>query len=201
MAPWVAITISCLAFFFSFYQYWRANLSPYSLLIIPPAVTQVNDELPSLIIDIALTNNGGDNVVLTDLAIRGFSASKQVPVILHAQKTLNRESKYSALPLDSTETKSSVFLPVLLKNKESTALRLYCAPFASELPLSEAAVLSIDNISIDLSVNGEYKPSVFMLSYPDYQDKFKGKGIIEIPKTGFSPRWYREEKPVRLRAS
>jgi hypothetical protein len=67
--------------------------------------------------------------------------------------------------------------------------------------LKESDVLSIDGLAIDLWLNGERKVGVFVVGYQDYHDKFKGNGLLEVPKTGFAPRWYREENPVQIQAS
>ena len=67
------------------------------------------------------------------------------------------------------------------------AFDIYCTPFVSELPLSEAAVLAIDGLILDLWINGEEKPAVFKLGYPDYSDKFKGGHIyqkMDLPRGG-----------------
>jgi hypothetical protein len=200
MTAWLALVISFLALGFSVFQYWRSSLSPYSLVVMPPAISQANDQLPSLIVHLALTNTGGHEAVLTDLIVRGVSKGKEVPIILHAQKLLDNKSKYSALPL-SDDRLYSVFLPVLIRHDESVYLDVYCAPFTDKLPLSESAVLAIDGLIIDLSINGEEQLAVFKLGYPDYHDKFKGNGTIEIPKAGFGPRWYRDNSPVRIQGT
>jgi len=197
MTSWLALVVSLLALGFSFFQYWRSSLSPYSLIVMPPAISQANDDLPSLIVHLALTNTGGHEAVFTDLVVRGVSKGKEVPIVLHAQKILDSKAKYSALPL-TEDRLFTVFLPVLIRHDESAYLDVYCAPFADKLPLSESAVLAIDGLVFDLWINGEEKAAVFKLGYPDYRDKFKGNGIIEIPKSGFAPRWYRETAPVRI---
>jgi hypothetical protein len=184
MASWLAIVISLLAFGFSFYQYWRSSLSPYSLVVMPPAITQANDELPSLIIHLAMANVGGHEAVLTDMVIRGISKGKAVPITLRPQKLLDNRAKYSSLPL-SDDRLYSVFLPVLIRHDESVNLDIYCTP------------LAIDSLTFDFWINGEEKPAVFTLGYADYGDKFKG-GHFLIPKNGFAPRWYRDVKPVRI---
>jgi hypothetical protein len=200
MVPWFALIVSLCALGFSFFQYWNTSLSPYSLLVMPPAISQANDGLPSLVIHLALTNAGGRQAVLTDLVVRGASKGKEVPIILHAQKILDNKMKYSSLPL-SDDRAYSVFLPILIRHDESLNLDIYCTPFANQLPLSEASVLAIDGLILDFWINGEEKRAVFMLGYPDYGDKFKGGGRFEIPKDGFSPRWYRNEKPVRIQST
>jgi hypothetical protein len=169
-------------------------------MIVPPAITQANDELPSLIIHLSVTNLGGQAAILTDLVVRGLSKGREVPIVLHAQKLLDNRAKLSTLPLNEDRS-YSVFLPVLIKHDESVALDVYCAPFQSALPLSEAAVLSIDALRLDVWVNGLEKKAAFNLSYPDYRDKFKGNATLHIPKEGFAPRWYRDAKPTEIRAS
>src|SRR5207248_169166 len=74
-----------------------------------------------------------------------------------------------------------------------------CTPWQSDLPrLSEAAILRTNEIQLDLVVNGKLRPSVFVLGYDDYHDKFKGNGILDIPAKGFAPRWYPTESAVVL---
>jgi len=165
-----------------------------------PAISQANDALPSLIIHLAVTNVGGQAAILTNLVVHGMSKGRKVSLTLHAQKILDNKTKYASLPLND-ERLSSVFLPILVQNKEAAVVDLYCAPYASQLPLKESDVLSIDELKIDIWLNGERKPQVFVLGYQDYHDKFKGNGILEIPKTGFSPRWYHDVNPVQIRGS
>lgn len=163
-----------------------------------PAVTQVNDKLPSLIVDMVLSNVGAHHAVISDVVIHLRSNGKDTGIALHAQNILNRDVPLGALPLVSSETLSAVFLPILVTRNETKAFRICCTLWQSDLPFSEAAILQTNQIQLDLFVNGKLRSSVFVLGYNDYRDKFKGNGIVEIPDKGFAPRWYPEKSAVVL---
>jgi len=197
LTEWIAAAFAAISVVISAYVFWRTELGPYRILIPPPAVTQANDELPSIIIDVALCNMGAKPALLTDLTVRGLTKTSEA-VILHAQKLLRRESRISNLPIDQ-DTMQSVFLPVLLRRNESAMLRVYCAPFADEVPLQERAICEIEALAVDVWVNGKERKNVFLFPYPDYCSKFKGGGVLEIPPAGFAPRWYRRYEAVKIR--
>lgn len=203
MVDWLALIVAIIALGLTLFQYWRTDISPFSLTVMPPVVTQVNDSYPSLIVDLAISNSGGQEAVLSDVTIHLLTYSENSGISLHVQSVLNRESPYGSLhPLDAEKTFSSNFLPVLIKGKETVLLRLLCAPYMSELAvLKEKNVLSTNGIAIDLCVNGITRQNVFILGYRDFCEKFKGDGIVEIPEGGFTPRWYREEKPVTIKGT
>jgi hypothetical protein len=197
-APWIALFVSLAALLLSAVQYWRTEWSPFRLIVMPPVVTQVNDELPSLIIDMVLSNNGAHQAVISDLIIHLLSNGNDTGIALHAQNILNRDTPLGTLPLVSNQTSSAVFLPILVGRNETKAFRICCTPWQSELPLSEISILQTNQIKIDLLVNGKLRPGVFVLGYTDYRDKFKGNGIVDIPPKGWPPRWYTTESAVVL---
>jgi hypothetical protein len=200
VATWIATVVAFLALALSILQWRRNEWSPYRLVVMPPAITQTNDALPSLILDVAAVNRGGHDAVVSDIVVRLRSGGKDTGGTLHAQQTLSRESRIGGLPLDPERTTSCVFLPVLFRRNEPQALKLYCAPFSNDLQRAYDALLSIDEIQIDFWVNGEEKSAAFRLPYLDYRDKFKGGDRVEIPKSGgFQPRWFRTVTEVHLR--
>lgn len=202
-APWIALGVSILALLVSGYQYWRAEWSPFSLTVMPPAITQTNDASPSLVVDMVVWNGGARSAIISDLTIHLRSNGKDTGIALHAQKILNREAPLGTLTLDLEKTIASVFLPILVGRKEAMAFRLYCAPYESDsqesaLSKLETSIRQTNQIQLDLSVNGKIRPGVFLFTYLDFREKFKGE-IIDIPKQPFAPRWYRTEPPVVIR--
>jgi hypothetical protein len=138
--PWLALGLSSASFIFSVILAWRSTLSPYSLLVMPPAFTQANDDGPSIIVHLAVTNRGARAAVLNDIVLRTLVQGKPTPVTLHAQRIMEAKMKFSSLPL-SEDRGYSVFLPILVRRDEWVNVDLYCAPFEHQFPLNEETVL------------------------------------------------------------
>lgn len=197
MAEWIALVVSVVALVFASVTFWRTEIKPYTFIIPPPVVTQVNDGLASLILDLAFQNDGGIFTLVTDIRIRCLSKGKVLPVVLHAQKTLERMSKLSSLSLSNETTVASVFLPFAINRAETAEKRIYLAPYESELPILEAHIIEVDTLVFDVFLDGTWK-NLYAMPYTDFQSKFKGQGIIEIPEEGFAPRWYPEQTPIKV---
>jgi len=196
VAPWIALGVSVVALLLSAYQYWRTEVAPARLTVMPPAITQANDEVASLIVDMVVMNEGSRPTVISDVTLRLYSEAGETGIALHAQKSLSREGPFSAVPLDAKKTTAALFLPILVRRMETQAFRLYCAPWASELPLDYRSLLGTIGIKIDLVINRKSHLGVFTVGYEDFRDKFRDGGTLVIPEEGFAPRWYLDLPPV-----
>jgi hypothetical protein len=198
IATWFASVIALLALVLTLLQWWRNEWSRNDLAVMPPAVTQFNDTVPSLIVDVAFVNRGGRDAVLADVIVRLFSGGKDTGLALHAQHILPRESPMNGLALENA-TNWSVFLPVLCARNEPQALRLYCAPFAGNQSLKTLAETArrVDELQIECRIGGTVPKIAFRFPYLDFREKFTGE-LIEIPPKGFAPRWFRDEREVHL---
>ena len=188
LATWFTSIVALLALALTVVQWWRNESSRYRLIVMPPAITQTNEQWPSLIFDLAAVNTGGRDAILFDVIVGLRANSKDTGITLHAQRILSH-SLLGGLPLDPGRTEGAVFLPILFRRNEQQILRLLCAPFEGP-PLSLDAIQATDQLEINLRVNGE-KRTVFSFPYVDYREKYQGK-FLNIPQGGFSTRWFRD---------
>jgi len=66
---WIfSIILSCLALLVSAFTLWQSYLSPYRLIVSSPALRQVNDPYPSLILYIPFFNDGSRYAIISDAA-------------------------------------------------------------------------------------------------------------------------------------
>jgi hypothetical protein len=80
MTSWVAAIIALLSLVVSVYTLWRTHLASASLVVMPPAISQANDGLPSLIVDLSILNDGAKPSVLSDLGVRLLTSRRRMAV-------------------------------------------------------------------------------------------------------------------------
>jgi hypothetical protein len=196
----VALLISVFSLLVSAITLWLSRLLPYQLLILPPAISQVNDEAPSLLMDLSINNFGAKEAVISDIVVHLFCDSEKLQLTLSVQHIVERFGKTDAFGMLQKDTKRSLFVPLVVKGHDMLAERLYLAPFASPEKWSLDEILRTNKIQIDLQVNGSWKQAVFVLQYSDFSDKFTSTHLV-VPEKGYAPRWYRDLPPVMVDGS
>ena len=189
----VTITLAVLAFLISFATYYQTHTTPYHLTMSPPSITQTNDGLASLVVDITAYNSGARPATIEDMRIRTSSGGKTQKLTLHVQAELSRQQPIGTLNLDNEQTQRSVFVPQVVRPDDVLQARLGFWPWKSELPLSFEEVLATDTLVIDVQINGKWHNATFTLPYPDFREKFKPEGVIDVPERGYAPRWFRDQ--------
>ena len=189
----ITIVLAALAFVISLATYYQSRATPYNLSISPPAITQANDDATSLIVDIMAYNSGARPATIENIRIRTSAMGEVQELTLYVQDELNRQQQLGTLNLDNERTQRSVFLPQVVRPNDVLQTRLHFKPWQADLPVSFAEVLATDMLFVDIQINGKWHNQIFELPYPDFRDKFKPEGVVNVPKDGYAPRWFLDE--------
>jgi len=197
----LAFYVSLAALIVSIFTLWLTYATPFSLQISAPAITQVDDGWPSLLIDFAFYNSGARIANVTSVRIRTFRDSEALSTVLYAQHYVDRFRKVQQMGNKSAaERLMATFVSTVVKGNEVVEVKYYAAPYLNGQKMNLQDVMSMDGLSIDFLVNGKWRNSVFNIKYLGFREKFKGAEFV-IPEQGFAPTWYREIEPVVISGS
>ncbi|MEQ8637423.1 hypothetical protein [Gimesia maris] len=186
-----ATILSVLAIVISLTTLYLSNGAPYSLLIPPPSISQTNDELPSLLVDLTIYNSGSRSAIINEMRIRTANDGKEQKLVLHAQAELNRQQQIGTINLDNKETKRATFVAQVIRPNDIFHARFHFMPYQSALPVDINEVWGADTLLVDAKINGQWHKAIFELPYRDFNDKFKKDSVV-VPEQGYAPRWFHD---------
>jgi hypothetical protein len=195
----VSLFIAIISITIALFTFWRSHLSPYNISISPPAITQVNDTIISLMVDFSFYNSGARPAIISDVMVRTFCNSDLLSIVLQAQGMVDRFAEAGNLQFEKGKTKMAVFVPIVMKGGETKAKRVYLATFLNTTPWPYAELLRINRIEFDFQVNNEWRRAIFRLGYDGFKEKFKEDNRIHVPEGGYTPIWYRANMPERVK--
>ena len=118
VATIIAVLFSFFAFGFSIYALWVVRVSPYRLIVYPPALSYLNRKEASLVLDMTFFNPGRVRVALLDMEItpmrRGLQVSGSFRPCAYSQTSFPQSGHTSRHSIISR------FTPFLI-NKQETA--------------------------------------------------------------------------------
>ncbi len=198
----LSTAISIVALLVSLITYYKTSAAPYEITINPPAITQTNTKVPSLILDLSAINSGASPVIIDDWKIRTSGAGKPLSVVLHVQLELGRHQKIGTLNLDKEHTQSAIFSPQQIRANDLLQTRMEFLPFASELnKLDNRDFRKIDTLHIDVRLNGRWHRNIFTLAYSGYKEKYISDEVLEVPELAFPPTYFRSTEPYKASGS
>lgn len=198
VATIIAILFSFFAFGFSIYALWVVRVSPYRLLVYPPAVSYLNRKEASLVLDMTFFNPGRVRVALLDM---------EVMLMRHGQKVSNslkpRAYHQTLFPKTSNQDRHSIisrFTPFLINQQETVTKTVYFA-VPTESEAAEWGDEEIDCIRIAFKVNSRWNKKTFNLDYAQFQAFQKEKENSALLKMPFAPSFFPDAEAVHLRGS
>jgi len=198
VATIIAILFSFFAFAFSIYTLWVVRVSPYRLLVYPPAVSYLNRREGSLVLDMTFFNPGRVRVALLDMDIMLMRHGRQVSVNLRP-----RAHHQTLFPQSGSTDRHSIisrFTPFLINREETVTRTVYFAttmdPKAADLSEEE-----IDSIRIAFKVNSRWNKRTFSLDYAQFQAFQKERESSALLKIPFAPSFFPDAQPLHLRGS
>ena len=198
VATIIAVLLSILAFGFSIYTLWVVRVSPYRLLVYPPAVSYLNRKEASLVLDMTFFNPGRVRVALLDM---------EVTLMRHGQQVLGslrpRAYHQTLFPQSGNNDRHSIisrFTPFLIKKQETVTRTVYFAS-PTESDAVEWSDEEIDCIRIAFKVNNRWNKKTFSLDYAQFQEFQKERENSALLKIPFAPSFFPDAQPLHLRGS
>ena len=198
VATIIAVLLSILAFGFSIYTLWVVRVSPYRLLVYPPAVSYLNRKEASLVLDMTFFNPGRVRVALLDMEVTLMRQGRQVLGSLRP-----RAYHQTLFPQSGNNDRHSIisrFTPFLIKKQETMTKTVYFA-IPTEADAVEWSDEEIDCIRIAFKVNNRWNKKTFSLDYAQFQEFQKERENSALLKIPFAPSFFPDAQPLQLRGS
>ena len=125
VATTIAVLFSLFAFGFSIYTLWVVRVSPYRLLVYPPALSYLNRQEASLVLDMTFFNPGRARVALLDMEVMLLHDGQQVSGSLKP-----RAYHQTLFPQNGHADRHSIisrFTPFLINKQETVTKTVYFA--------------------------------------------------------------------------
>jgi hypothetical protein len=197
VATTIAVLFSLFAFGFSIYTLWVVRVSPYRLLVYPPALSYLNRKEASLVLDMTFFNPGRVRVALLDMEIMLMRHGRQVSGSLRP-----RAYHQTLFPQSSNTERHSLisrFTPFLINREETLTKTVYFAP--TEPKAGDWSDQEIDCIRIGFKVNSRWNKKTFSLDYAQFQAFQKERENSSLLKIPFAPSFFPDAQPLHLRGS
>jgi len=197
VATTIAVLFSLFAFGFSIYTLWVVRVSPYRLLVYPPALSYLNRKEASLVLDMTFFNPGRVRVALLDMEIMLMRHGRQVSGSLRP-----RAYHQTLFPQSSNTERHSLisrFTPFLINREETLTKTVYFAP--TESKAGDWNDQEIDCIRIGFKVNSRWNKKTFSLDYAQFQAFQKERENSSLLKIPFAPSFFPDAQPLHLRGS
>ena len=197
VATTIAVLFSLFAFGFSIYTLWVVRVSPYRLLVYPPAVSYLNRKEASLVLDMTFFNPGRVRVALLDMEVTLMRHGRQVSGSLRP-----RAYHQTLFPQSSNTERHSLisrFTPFLINREETLTKTVYFAP--TESKAGDWNHQEIDCIRIGFKVNSRWNKKTFSLDYAQFQAFQKERENSSLLKIPFAPSFFPDAQPLHLRGS
>jgi hypothetical protein len=198
VATIIAVLFSLFAFGFSIYTLWVVRVSPYRLLVYPPALSYLNRREASLVLDMTFFNPGRVRVALLDMEVMLMRHGRQVSGSLRP-----RAYHQTLFPQSGNTDRHSIisrFTPFLINKQETVTKTVYFAvPIESKA--GDWSEEEIDSIRIAFKVNSRWNKRTCSLDYTQFQAFQKERENSTLLKVPFAPSFFPDAQPLHLRGS
>ena len=200
-ADWIAIILSALALGVSLYTLWVVRVSPFQLLVEPPAVSLLNRVDSSLALDLTFFNPGRTPAAILDMEItlcdtKGKAVSAPLkPRALH-------QTQYPLGGLTPGSFVISHFSTFTVKKGETVNKTAYFALSERDLISRLRPNLSqIDTVRIAFKVNNRWNKRCFTWSYSEFEEYVQQRRESSLMELALPPRFFPDVKPLFLHGS
>jgi hypothetical protein len=198
---WIAIILSGVALGLSLYTLWVVRVSPFQLLVEPPAISLLNRVESSLALDLTFFNPGRTPAAILDMEItlcdtNGRAVSPPLkPRALH-------QTQYPFGGLTPGSFVISHFTSFTVKKGETVNKTVYFA--LSERNLTgklwqDSSI--IDTVRIAFKVNNRWNKRCFTCNYSEFNDYVQQRRTSSLMDLALPPRFFPDVKPLFLRGS
>src|SRR5262245_1030676 len=188
----IAVFFSLFAFAFSIYTLWVVRVSPYRLLVYPPALSYLNRKEASLVLDMTFFNPGRVRVALLDMEVMLMRKGRQVSGSLRP-----RAYHQTLFPQNGNNDRHSIisrFTPFLINQQETVTKTVYFA-IPADSKTVDWSDEEIDCIQIAFKVNSRWNKRTFTLDYAQFQAFQKEKENSKLLKVPFASSFFPDAQP------
>jgi hypothetical protein len=199
MIDYIAIVLSVFSFAISLYTLWAVRVSPFRLIVYPPAVALLNRAESSLVLDLTFFNHGKTPAVILDMEVthrdpEGKIVSRPLkPKAFHQTPLLHEGFKNAPWLI-------SHFSPFMIKKDETVNKTVYFAPSGEPFDALQTGASVIDTFRVAFNVNNRWNRKSFTLNYSDFNE-YQQQQESSLIKPPFAPRFFPDVKPLYLHGS
>jgi hypothetical protein len=196
----LAIALSVIALGVSLYTLWVVRVSPFRLLIEPPAISFLNRSESSLGLDMSFLNQGRTPAAILDIEIT-LCDRLGIPVMSPLKPRAFHQTPNATDGLSQRSPFISHFTPIVVHKGEVINRTIYFAP--SEIPLMgkvQQNQASIETVRIAFNVNTRWNKQCFTWSYSEF-DRYLEQRQQLSALMPFPSRFFPDVKPLHLRGS
>jgi len=199
MIDYIAIVLSAFSFAISLYTLWAVRVSPFRLIVYPPAVALLNRAESSLVLDLTFFNHGKTSAVILDMEVslrdpEGKIVSRPLkPKAFHQTPLLHEGFKNAPWLI-------SHFSPFMIKKDETVNKTVYFAPSGEAFDALQTGASVIDTFRVAFNVNHRWNRKSFTLNYSDFNE-YQQQQESSLIKPPFAPRFFPDVKPLYLHGS
>jgi hypothetical protein len=196
-----ALVFSAFAFGFSLYTLWVVRVSPYRLLVYPPALSYLNRKESSLVLDLTFFNPGRVRVAILDLEITLWSKTQRA-IVGRLRPQAFHQTLFPQGNLAERHSLISRFTPFLIDQQETVSKTVYFAAANKELgPALSLPADDLDRVCIAFRVNNRWNKKTFSLDYAELQVYEREREKASPMKLPFAPSFFADVRPLDLRGS
>jgi len=200
IADHLAIALSVIAVGVSLYTLWMVRVSPFKLLIEPPAIAFLNRAESSLGLDMTFLNQGRTPAAILDIEIT-LCDRLGIPVMPPLKPRAFHQTQNALVGLSQRSPFISHFTPIVVHKGEVINRTIYFAP--SEIPAManlQQNHTAIDTVRIAFNVNTRWNKKCFTWNYSEFDEYLQQRQQLSalVP---FPPRFFPDVKPLFLRGS
>jgi hypothetical protein len=195
-----AVLFSLFAFGFSLYTLWAVRVSPYRLIVYPPALSYLNRRESSLIFDLTLFNPGRVRVAMLDMEITLWSKNQQA-ITLRLKPQAYHQTPLPQGNLVEQHSVISRFTPFMINQQETVSKTVYFSGSEKSSGTGVNFDEDLHRICIAFKVNNRWNKKTFSLNYDELQTYQRDKDNSSLLKLPFTPSFFPDVESLRLRGS
>jgi hypothetical protein len=196
----IAIAFSIGAFGFSLYTLWVVRVSPYRLMVYPPALSYLNRKESSLVLDMTFYNAGRVRVAVLDMEITLWARGQQVMAGCLKPRAFH-QTLFPQATLATWHSVIARFTPFLINKDETVSKTVYFCATPREATAPEWRDSDIESIRIAFKINNRWSRKTFSLDYAELQAFQREKQNIALISPPFATSFLPQADPLNLRGS
>jgi hypothetical protein len=201
LANIIAILLSMVAFAFSMYTLWVVRVSPFKLVVYPPAVSCVNPQESALILDLTFHNPGRVRAAVLDIDASLLRKDDSIPF----QRLQPQAFHCTFFPTGDLKAPQSVisrFTAITIDPGKTVSKTVYFSPRVGEYnQAAQSSVAEWEIIRVSFKVNGNWSKRIFRIKrseFDGYQTAQAKKSPLRLP---FVSSFYPDVQPLHLRGT
>jgi hypothetical protein len=198
IATVAALIFSAFAFGFSLYTLWVVRVSPYRLLVYPPALSYLNCKESSLALDLTFFNPGRVRVAILDMEITLWSKAQRA-IVGRLKPQAYHQTLFPQGNVAERHSLISRFTPFMINQHEAISKTVYFASANKDLGSpSSLSAEDLYRVCIAFRVNNRWNKKTFSLDYAELQVYERQKEKASPMKLPFAPSFFPDVRPLDL---